>query len=89
MIGVHQMVAMPVAAKRQLKGLVRLMITVTRLNGKRFVVNAEMIRTVEANPDTTITLINGDHMIVVEPMDRIVELAIEYGRLLRRMIPPS
>ena len=65
------------------------MITVTRLNGKKFVVNAEMIRTVESNPDTTITLMNGDHMIVSEPMDRIVELAIEYGRLLRRMIPPS
>lgn len=80
---------MPVAVKRQLKGLVRLMITVTRLNGKRFVVNAEMIRTVESNPDTTITLMNGDHLIVLEPMDRIVELAIEYGRLLRQMIPPS
>lgn len=65
------------------------MITVTRLNGKRFVVNAELIRTVESNPDTTITLINGDHIIVCEPMDRVVELAIEYGRLLRRLIPPS
>ena len=65
------------------------MIAVTRLNGKRFVVNAELIRTVEANPDTTITLINGDHIIVSEPMDRVIELAIEYGRLLRRMIPPS
>ncbi len=89
MIGVHKMAAMPVAVERQLKGLERLMITVTRLNGKRFVVNAEMIRTVESNPDTTITLMNGDHLIVLEPMDRIVELAIEYGRLLRRMIPPS
>lgn len=63
------------------------MITVTRLNGKPMVVNAELIRTVEENPDTTITLINGDHLIVKESMTTIVEKVIEYGRHLRRMLP--
>ncbi len=65
------------------------MITVTRLNGKPMVVNAELIRTVEENPDTTITLVNGDHLIVQESMSDVVERAIEYGRHLRRMIPPD
>ena len=65
------------------------MITVTRLNGQRFVVNAELIRTVESNPDTTIKLINGDHMIVKESMEDVVRLAVEYGRALRKLIPPS
>ena len=65
------------------------MITVTRLNGKKFVVNAELIRTVESNPDTTITLINGDHMIVKETMQEVVDQAIEYGRLLRKLLPPT
>ncbi len=65
------------------------MITVTRLNGKPLVVNAELIRSVEENPDTTITLINGDHLIVKEPMQQIVEKAIDYGRHLRRLVPPS
>jgi flagellar protein FlbD len=65
------------------------MITVHRLNDKPFVINAELIRTVESNPDTTITLINGDHFIVKEPMQRVVELAIEYGRSLRKLMPPS
>ena len=65
------------------------MITVTRLNGKPFVVNAELIRTVESNPDTTITLINGDHFIVTEPMERVVELTVEYGRSLRKLMPPT
>jgi flagellar protein FlbD len=65
------------------------MITVTRLNGKKFVLNAELIRTVEANPDTTITLINGDHFIVVESMPDVVRLAVEYGRSLRRLLPPT
>ena len=65
------------------------MITVTRLNGKQFVINAEVIRTVESNPDTTIILMNGDHIIVKEGMDRVVELAVQYGRTLRGLLPPS
>ncbi len=65
------------------------MITVTRLNGKQFVINAEIIRTVESNPDTTIILMNGDHIIVKEDMQRVVELAVDYGRSLRSLLPPS
>ncbi len=65
------------------------MITVTRLNGKKVVVNADIIRTVESNPDTTLTLINGDHIIVRETLEQVVALAIEYGRSLRKLVPPS
>lgn len=65
------------------------MITVTRFNGHKFVLNAELIRTVESNPDTTIQLINGDHFIVKESMADVVKLAIEYGQSLRRLLPPS
>jgi flagellar protein FlbD len=65
------------------------MITVTRLNGTPMVVNADLIRTVEENPDTTIKLINGDHLLVRETMSEVVAKCIEYGRHLRRMIPPG
>ena len=65
------------------------MITLTRLNGQRFVVNAELIRTVESLPDTTVKLINGDTLIVLESMEDVVERAIEYGRNLRKLLPPS
>lgn len=65
------------------------MITVTRLNGKPLVINAELIRTVESNPDTTIKLINGDHIIVRESMQDVVDKAIEYGRSLRKLLPPT
>jgi len=64
-------------------------ITVTRLNGKPIVVNADLIRSVEENPDTTMTLLNGDHIIVKESMAQVVDKAVEYGRSLRRMLPPS
>jgi len=65
------------------------MITVTRLNGKQFVINADLIKVVEENPDTTLRLTNGDTMIVRESMQEVVELAIDYGRSLRKLMPPD
>lgn len=65
------------------------MVTLTRLNGARFVLNAELIRTVEEKPDTVVTLVNGDHFIVKEATQEVVRRVIEYGRHLRRMVPPS
>ena len=59
------------------------MIPVTRLNGKRFVVNAERIRYIESTPDTMLTLVEGDKIMVKETIEQIVELAIEYGRQIR------
>ena len=65
------------------------MITLTRLNGQKFVINADLVRTVEERPDTTITLTSGDHVIVQEKMSEVVERAIEYGRRLRTLLPPT
>ncbi len=63
-------------------------ITVTRLNGHKLVVNAELIKTVEQTPDTMLTLLNGDHIMVAESVEEIVERAVEYGRSLRAFAPP-
>lgn len=65
------------------------MIALTRLNGSKFVLNAEQIRTVEANPDTVITLVTGDHMLVKESVRDVVDLVIDYGRHLRQLVPPT
>lgn len=59
------------------------MIPVTRLNGKRFVVNAEQIRFLESTPDTLITLVNGERVIVKESLEEVVARAIEYQRQIR------
>ena len=64
------------------------MITVTRLNDSQFVLNAELIKTIEKTPDTVITLINGDRVLVKEPVDEIVRKAIEYGRSIRNFQVP-
>ncbi|GMV96231.1 MAG: flagellar FlbD family protein [Phycisphaerae bacterium] len=63
------------------------MIVLTRLNGGRFVVNAEMIRTIEERPDTIIVLTNGETLMVKESMDDVVAKAIEYGRMIRAFQP--
>ena len=65
------------------------MICVTRLNDKKFILNAEIIRTVEENPDTIITLISGEHMVVKESMAEVVRRTIEYGRHLRKLTEPT
>lgn len=59
------------------------MILLTRLNDKPVVVNAELIKMIESTPDTLITLINGDHMMVRESAEEVVEKAVEYARRIR------
>lgn len=59
------------------------MITLTRLNKKMFVVNAELIKMIEETPDTMITLINGDHFMVRESVQEVVDKAIDYARQIR------
>ena len=56
------------------------MIYVTRLNGERFVLNAEMIREIEARPDTIITLTSGEKVMVREAVDDVVNAVLEYKR---------
>ena len=65
------------------------MICVTRLNDQKFILNAEIIRTIEENPDTIITLVSGEHLVVKEPMREVVRRCIEYGRHLRKLSEPG
>jgi len=59
------------------------MILLTRLNDRRFIANAEHIKTIEETPDTLITLLNGDQLLVKEPMAEVVRMAIAYHREIR------
>lgn len=59
------------------------MIVVTKLRGDHLVVNAEQIKFIEATPDTMITLLNGEHIIVRESVEEVVMRAVAYGRSIR------
>jgi flagellar protein FlbD len=59
------------------------MIRLTRLNGRPFVLNAEQIKTVEETPDTMVTLLAGERLVVQETMAEVVARAVEYARMVR------
>lgn len=56
------------------------MIELTKLNGKKFVVNAELIETIETTPDTVLTLTSGKKLVVSEKKAEIVKKVVEYKR---------
>ena len=59
------------------------MIRLTRLNGREFFLNAELIKFVEQTPDTVVTLISGEKVIVSENADDVVDRVVEFGKRLR------
>jgi flagellar protein FlbD len=58
------------------------MIKLTRFDGSEVAVNAEMIKFVEAAPDTIITLTTDQKLLVLETVDEVIEGVIEYKKLI-------
>lgn len=59
------------------------MIELTRLNGRPMMLNSDLIKTAEASPDTMLTLINGEKLIVREELGEVEERVLAYrARLL-------
>ena len=56
------------------------MIAVTRLDGKELVVNAEHILTAEATPDTVLLLTTGLKLMVLEPVQEVVDRVAAWQR---------
>ena len=54
------------------------MITVTRLNDSKLVINSDLIEFVEAIPDTIISLTTGKKIMVKESTEMIINLVAEF-----------
>jgi len=65
------------------------MIPLTRLNHQAFVVNADLIKFIEATPDTLLTLTSGERILVKESTEEVIRRVVQYGRMLRRLLEPS
>lgn len=65
------------------------MIKLTRLDGEEFILNAEMIRCIEKRPDTFVTMVSNERIIVRETLEQVVERAIEYQQRKHMIPPPS
>ena len=54
------------------------LIELTKLNNKKFVINSDLIETVEAMPDTTISLTTGNKFVVREEVHEVIHKVIEF-----------
>ncbi len=61
------------------------MISLTRLNDTKLVVNADKIKFVEETPDTIITLVNNEKIMVKETADEVVSKTVEFIRSTRHL----
>ncbi len=61
------------------------MIRLTKLNRSSFVLNCELIETIESTPDTVISTINGKKYVVAESIDEVVDKVIQYKGNINRI----
>ncbi len=66
------------------------MIKLTKFNSDskkegEFILNAELIQTIESTPDTVITLVNEKKFIVEEPAEEVVRRVMKYRRALKQL----
>ncbi len=61
------------------------MIKLTKLNknnNETFILNCELIETIEERPDTTIRLVNGKHFVVSESSAEVISKVVAFKRSL-------
>ncbi|MGB7602618.1 MAG: flagellar FlbD family protein [Candidatus Sulfotelmatobacter sp.] len=60
------------------------MIRLTRLNNQALTVNSDLIKFVEQSPDTLITLVNGEKIVVRESAEEVLARIVEFRRSVLR-----
>jgi len=56
------------------------MIKLTKLNHQPFAVSADLIKFVEQAPDTVLTLVTGEKLVVRESPEEVMRLILEFRR---------
>jgi flagellar protein FlbD len=56
------------------------MIQLTRLNNSSLIVNSDLIKFIEQSPDTVITLLNSEKIIVRESAEQVLERIVHFRR---------
>jgi flagellar protein FlbD len=65
------------------------MIKLTRLNNQPLAVNSDLIKFVEQAPDTVITLVSGEKIVVRENAEQVLERILQFRRAILRGVCPS
>ena len=56
------------------------MVRLTRINRTSLAINGDLIKFVESAPDTVITLVTGEKVVVTESVEQIITLIVEFRR---------
>ena len=65
------------------------MIALRRLNNEAIMVNPDLIESLEATPDTVVTLTSGNKLLVRDSMDEVREKIIEFKRRIHGPEAPA
>ena len=63
------------------------MIQLTRLNNQPLVVNSDLIKFIENAPDTVLTLVTGEKIVVREPSQEVLAKIVEFRRTVFSGLP--
>ena len=56
------------------------MIELTRLNNRPLVVNSDLIKFIENTPDTVLTLVTGEKVVVLESCQAVIDKVIDFRK---------
>lgn len=65
------------------------MIELTRLNGQKLYLNCDLLKSAEMSPDTVLTLITGEKIVVRETCAEVIGLATANRAAMLRMAWPD
>jgi len=63
------------------------MIQLTRLNNNPLILNSDLIKWIENAPDTVLTLVTGEKIVVSESSGQVVEKIVEFRRKILPELP--
>jgi len=63
------------------------MVQLTRLNNSPLLVNSDLIKWIENAPDTVLTLVTGEKIIVLESSKQVLDKIVEFRRKILTELP--
>ena len=63
------------------------MIQLTRLNNSPLIVNSDLIKLIENTPDTVMTLVTGEKIVVLETSRQVVDRIVDFRRRILGELP--
>jgi flagellar protein FlbD len=63
------------------------MVQLTRLNNSPLLINSDLIKWIENAPDTVLTLVTGEKIVVLESSKQVLDKIVEFRRKILTELP--